>query len=377
VLAAAAGPPNQCSPTVDLAAIVEHKPLLAVSVMEAALRVAPDFKGPPSAAVNAAWNNHNRMVHASVTCFQATAALHCLAQATAETAAAASGASSDSSQLEQKMLSLLVAALKHAQYSAALTRSAGSLDGAVLGSYYNSILLLLECSRVAIRVLGPPVGPELNREQQLLWLQVLGRVLVAAGPLLQQVPQFVSSAGSFFGSDSRFSPFMQFKRCFDAVIFLDATVMVMLGILHQGGAAAAAVEAGSPAAAATPADIARLMQLAVGLQQALKGILSAVKASAATDGVEVEVQPEDVDSWEAAMQQLHAACQAGGLPQQLHSFGVACCAAFPQRGCCGNPACTNLDKFTETSLASQGCSGCNKVRTLQVILSSQMAWTRL
>jgi hypothetical protein len=336
--------------------------LLAAIVMEAALRVAPDFKGPPSAAVHASWNNRDRMVHASITCFQATAALPCLAKATAETAAAAAVASSDSSQLEQKMLGLVVAALKHAQYSAALTRSAASLDAAVLGSYYNSILLLLESSRVAIRNLGPPGGPELNREQQLLWLQVLGRVLVAAGPLLLLVPQFVSSSGGFFGSAGMFLPFRQFKQFMDAVMFLDATALTMLRILYWDGAAAAAVEAGSPAAAATPAGLVRLQQQAEGLQQALKDILSAFQASAATGGAGAEGQ--DACGGEAAMQQLHAACQEGGLPQQLHSFGVACCAAFPQRGCCGNPACINLDKFAETALASQGCSGCDKVRTL-------------
>jgi hypothetical protein len=77
-----------------------------------------------------------------------------------------------------------------------------------------------------------------------------------------------------------------------------------------------------------------------------------------------------------AMQKLHAACQQGGLPQQLHSFGVAYCAAFPQPGCCGNPACTNLDKFTETALASQGCLGCNRVSP-SVLLAVWSCWVGL
>jgi hypothetical protein len=134
-------------------------------------------------------------------------------------------------------------------------------------------------------------------------------------------------------------------------------VTTMQSMLQQGGAAAAAVDAGLPTAAATPEKLTRLLRQAADLQQQLAPIISAFfPPSQAVQGGVVQ----------AAMQQLREACQAGGLPQQLQSFGVACCAAFPQRGCCGNPGCTNLEKFTETALASRGCSGCDKVRNLQI-----------
>lgn len=73
----------------------------------------------------------------------------------------------------------------------------------------------------------------------------------------------------------------------------------------------------------------------------------------------------------AALRQLHADCTTGGLPQQLQQFGMACCAAFPQRGACGNPACTNLERFSEASVAKQGCTGCDKVGACWQLLGSK------
>ena len=227
--------------------------------------------------------------------------------------------------------------------------------------------LLCANSSAAIAMLGPvaevAVGAsKLGRQQQLLLFQVLGRVLVAASQLLQQVPQWVSPGGSFMRVDSAFPAPNQLSEYGGIMSMLGVTVMSMQSMLRQGGAAAAAVEACASAAAATSADITQLMQKAAGLLQQSAPIAQAFCAN--DEGVE----GADV----LAMQRLHAACQAGGLPQVLHSFGVACCAAFPQRGCCGNPACTNLEKFAETALASQGCSGCSKVSLFSVCSSTSM-----
>jgi hypothetical protein len=285
------------------------------------------------------------------------------ATAPAAAAAAAAGASSDTStKLEQKMFCLLVAAVKYSRVCAALTKSAGSVGGAraVLGCYYNSMTLLCASSSAAIAMLGPvaavAVGAsKLSRKQQLLWFHVLGRVLVAASQLLQQVPQWVSPGG-FLRLDPAFPAPNQFSEFAGVTSMLGVTLMSMQSMLQQGGAAAAAVDAGSPAAAATPADITQLLQQAAGLLLQLAPIAQAFCANdEGAEGADV-----------LAMQRLHAACQAGGLPEQLYSFGMACCATFPQRGSCGNPACTSLEKFTETALASQGCSGCNKVRMFVV-----------
>jgi hypothetical protein len=199
----------------------------------------------------------------------------------------------------------------------------------------------------------------LSVEQQLSWFQVLGRGLVAASQLLQQVPQLIATGGGFVHVDDQFPAPSQFTLFAGVAATLGLTVMSMQSMLQQGGAAAAAVEAGLAAAAATPADLARLQQLASGLQ------MQVAPLTRACCSIMPVAQVDEVGT--AAMQELYAACQEGGLPQQLYSFGVACCAAFPQRGCCGNPACTNLDKFTEIALASHGCSGCDKVRILYVI----------
>jgi hypothetical protein len=352
--------------------------MLACSVLEAALHVAPAYRGPPTAS----FSSRQQVDYASSTCFAVGAIMPILAEAAAAKVVpapqqalgsvaaavtaiegpggqqtAAGVISSDSSKLEQRLFCLLVAAVKYVQYTAALSRPSGSPGVLELSSHFNSMLLLCASSSAAYQALrwrqtaaAPMGGSQLSREQQLVWLQVLGRVLVAAGQLLQQVPQFVSADGSCMSTNQ------QLSRYGGKTAMLKIFIMTMQTMLQQGGAAAAAVEAGSPAAAATPADLTRLLQLAAGLQQQLAPVIIAFHSTR---------QAVQGGSVLPATQQLRAACQAGGLPQQLHSFGVACCAAFPQRGCCGNPACTNLDKFTETALASQGCSGCGKVSTLQ------------
>ena len=254
---------------------------------------------------------------------------------------------------------MLMAALKYVQYSAALSTPAGS-PGHLVTSHMNSMLLLCASSTAAYQALGWETQAEIGAaqrsvEQQLMWFQVLGRLLVAAGQLLQQIPQFVSAEGSWASADIAMGS-QQLPRYGKIIAMPRMIVTTMQSMLQQGGAAAAAVDAGLPTAAATPEKLTRLLRQAADLQQQLAPIISAFfPPSQAVQGGGVQ----------AAMQQLRAACQAGGLPQQLQSFGVACCAAFPQHGCCGNPGC-NLEKFTETALASRGCSGCDKVRNLQI-----------
>jgi hypothetical protein len=276
----------------------------------------------------------------------------------------------------------LVAALKYTQASVALQGSAQ----ATMHTFHHALGLLSACSSAAVGILDrcssltisinrmqdaaaaaaakADVQLHIEREQQLLWLDVLGRVLVAASKLLQQFPQRVSASGSFMHADSGFSDIEQFAQYAELMRGVLATTMAYdtFGVLGQGDAAAIAVAAGL-AAAATQEDLARLLQQVTTLQEQVLVVEALFSQSYAHGGQGMQEQlcPASIQ----AMQQLHAACQEGGLPQQLHSFGIAYCAAFPQRGCCGNPACTNLNKFTETALASQGCSGCNKVRALQ------------
>jgi hypothetical protein len=377
-VAAAAESDEPADITVNLEAVAQQNPLLACSVLEAALHVAPDYNGAPGMA--AGFSSSDAMQQARKTCCAAAYALPILAEVTAAVAsqhaaaAAAMGAApaktagqgapgpgSDSSVLQQKLFSLLVAAVKYARFGAALTPATGHLDPAVLGSYYNSIALLGAISNAAFKFLGPGAMAEttfydsliMSMGTPLLWLQALGRVLLAAGQLLQQAPQFVVANGRFVCVDDISAP-QQSSTYSSFTLILGRTVERLHSMLLQGGEAAAAVEAGSPAAAATPVDLARLLQLAADLQQQLDPIAMAFYSSRH----EARAQGSGVS---AAMQQLYTACQEGGLPQKLYGFGVACCAAFPQRGCCGNPACTNLGKFTETALASHGCSGCDKV----------------
>jgi hypothetical protein len=347
-----------------LAAIVEQNPLLAVSVMEAALHVLPSYSGTAAAA--AASSSSDRLQTGSHWCVEAAVALPIMAEATAARAAAATAASranssSDSSKLEQKMFCLLVAAVKYVQVTANLTRSARPHEPEVLRCYFHSTTLLVAITRAAMRVLGDAEdvaagGSQLSAEQQLLWFQVLGRVVIAAGQLLQQTPQFISGGGGLVHVDDMYPAPKLFSLYCGVVATLGLAVMSMQSMLQQGMAAAAAVAAGSPAAAATFNDLAQLQQQADGLQMQVAPLTRAFCMGSQ------EMYGGDVS---AALHELQAACQQGGLPQQLHSFGAACCAAFPTRGCCGNPACTNLDKFSEAALASQGCSGCHKVRTVQ------------
>lgn len=155
-------PDRRHGPTINLAAVVEQNPLLAVSVAESALRVWPAYSGPPAAGAAAALTSCDRMQHASTTSYAAAVALPVLAKviaarvappgycaspqhvassaaaATARAAAcgpqaatapaAAAGASSDTtSKLEQKMFCLLLAAVKYAQVCAARTERLGFL----------------------------------------------------------------------------------------------------------------------------------------------------------------------------------------------------------------------------------------------------------
>ena len=362
---------------------MQQNPLLACSVLEAALHVAPDYK----LTLAADFSSSDGMLQASATCCAAASALPILAEVIADAAsqhadapaaaleallaevtagpgaaaaAAAPGPSSDSSKLEQKFFCLLVAAVKYAMFCATLTPPAGPLEHAVLELYYNSITLLGASINAVFTFLGPEAVVAatfyesllISMDSPLLWLQVLGRVLLAAGQLLQQVPQFVTATGSFVCVDGQCSAVQQSSTYSSFTLMLGRTVERLHSMLLQGGEAAAAAAAGSPAAAANPTNLARLPRLAADLQQQLDPMAMAFYLS------RHDAQGTGVS---AAMQQLYTACQDGGLPQKLYGFGVACCAAFPQRGCCGNPACTNLDKFTETALASQGCSGCNKV----------------
>jgi hypothetical protein len=280
----------------------------------------------------------------------------------------------------------LIAALKYVQASAALQGPAA----AALGPYFNAMALICVCSSAAIRMLGAVGGShhtlgddtmpasarpvaaaavtELRAggDEQLIWLHVMGRLLVAAGQLLQQVPQRVTASGDCVLTDRTRPKHNQFARYVDLLqaLLLSVKALGMLGVLGQGEAAAATAVAAGTAAAATQADITRLQQQATGVRKQVEDIQVMFKQSFdyGVRGMRAQEQATDVK----AMQQLHAACKEGGLPQQLYSFGVAYCAAFPQRGCCGNPACTNLDKFTETALASQGCSGCDRVSVMRV-----------
>jgi hypothetical protein len=280
----------------------------------------------------------------------------------------------------------LIAALKYVQVSAALQGSAA----ATLASYYNAVWLLCACSSAAIKMLGngahltlcndtmPSLSSALHvaaaaasvqlrteRGEQLIWLHVLGRLLVAAGQLLQQVPQYVAASGACALENDAFPELKQFFQCVQVTqaLMLTVTAFGMFGVLGQGEAAATAAPGGI-LVAATQADLAQLLQQATGLQQQVTDVQALFKQSFdySVQGMQAEGRLTRVQ----AMQQLHAACKEGGLPQQLCSFGEAYCAAFPQNGCCGNPACINLEKFTEATLASRGCLGCGKVSVIRL-----------
>ena len=409
-------------PTVNLPVVVEQNPLVACCLVEATLHASTAYSGPPGTDANAAAAAVARLQHASITCFAATLAVPVLTDAVLNTLAAraasaqreaaptavgattAAGAlpaaagqqaaapvvaapyahgSSYCSRLEQKLFCVLVAALKYSQASIALQGP----STAALGPYFNAMALLCVCSSAAIRMLGNVNGPqhtlgddttsasarpvaaaaavvELQARgfEQLIWLDVMGRLLVAAGQLLQQVPQRVTASGDCVLTDRTRPQHNQFARYVDLLqaLLLSVKALGMLGVLGQGEAAAATAVAAGTAAATTQADLSRLQQQATGLRKQVEDIQASFEY-----GVRGMMAQEHAAGVKA-MQQLHAACKEGGLPQQLYSFGVAYCAAFPQRGCCGNPACVNLDKFTETALACQGCSGCDKVSVIRV-----------
>lgn len=138
--------------TADLSSVVQQNPMLACSILEAALHVAPAYHGPPSAV----FNSNYKVNYASNTCFAAAVVMPILAEAAAArlaaapqqatgsaaaataasqaagiqqtaapAAAAAAGISSNCSKLEQKLFCMLMAALKYVQYSAALSTPAG------------------------------------------------------------------------------------------------------------------------------------------------------------------------------------------------------------------------------------------------------------
>jgi hypothetical protein len=218
-------------------------------------------------------------------------------------------------------------------------------------------------SVLPVAAAAPNAQLRTDRAQQLIWLHALGRLLVAAGQLLQQVPQHVTASGNCTVVNDLFPDLKQFMRYVQVMqaLRLTLTAFGMFGVLGQGEEAATAAAGGIPAAA-TQADRARLLQQATSLQQQVTDIHALFKQSfdLSVQGMQAEGRLTRVQ----AMQKLQEACQEGGLPQQLCSFGEAYCAAFPQHGCCGNPVCTSLEKFTETALASQGCSGCGKVSVI-------------
>ena len=294
------------------------------------------------------------------------------------TAAAAAGPAAPhahgSNRAEKKLYCTLVAALKYVQASAALQGPAE----AVMHTFYNATELLCACSSAVTMMLrsrsqltmdihtmpasapaaAVGTGAQLHSElqQQLLWLDVLGRLLVAARQLLQQVPQRVSTSGDLVLESLVLPKAQQFAQYAE---LMQALLMTMAGLGIYGVLRHRAAVPTALLVAATQADCARLLQQARGLQEQVHAITMLFQQSSGYGAEGLQSQQRLAGT--QALRQLRAACQQGGLPQQLHDFGVAYCAAFPQRGCCGNPGCTNLDKLTETALASQGCSGCGKV----------------
>lgn len=50
------------------------------------------------------------------------------------------------------------------------------------------------------------------------------------------------------------------------------------------------------------------------------------------------------------------------LVGKLKSFAEQVCAALPLLGCCGNPACLNTEKRSETVLANGKCGKCPRCK---------------
>jgi hypothetical protein len=385
-------------PSVNLLAVMDQAPLLCSAVAEAVMRTKLAF-------LDIYGGLESRLMHVSNTCGGCGIAVAFLTEATARACAAgrqAPGGSSsaaaggkggkagaaagfDDGPLLQQLSCTLLSGFKLIQ-GTALNGPAGAkmqlyvnrcglFDDVVAAVY--SLLGDVTHSRVHVHWESGPTptavaaaGAPPSTEQQLLGLHLLGRSLLAAQALLQQVP----STGGAFAMVAALVPGMQLHSRVGTVLrLLVVNVMCMRKMLQEGGAAAAAVAAGAAGAAAAPVDLARLLQQAGELEAQLHSIYAAFcpadydaqgnwagrTPQQARDSREASSSP--AHQAEASMSQLQAACQSGGLLQLLHSFGVSCCAAFPQPRCCGNPACTSLEKFSEAGLAKRGCQGCDKV----------------
>lgn len=164
-------------------------------------------------------------------------------------------------------------------------------------------------------------GVPRSTEQQLLGLHLLGRSLLAAQPLLQQVPHQTSASGAFVMATATCLVQTQYKKVAATLRLLIVNVMRMHKILQQDGAAAAAVAAGAAGAAATPADLARLLQQAEELEVQLHSMYAAFcPADYDAQGYWAGRSPQQArDSMpassaqahqvESSMCQLRAACQ--------------------------------------------------------------------
>lgn len=147
--------------TADLSSVVQQNPMLACSILEAALHVAPAYHGPPSAV----FNSNYKVNYASNTCFAAAVVMPILAEAAAArlaaapqqatgsaaaataaskaagiqqaAAPAAAGISSNCSKLEQKLFCMLMAALKYVQCSAALSTPNNNIIITIYNNIYN------------------------------------------------------------------------------------------------------------------------------------------------------------------------------------------------------------------------------------------------
>jgi hypothetical protein len=323
--------------------------------MEAALHVLPESSGrtPAAAAAAAALGaltSSERIERASTLCLHAAAVLPILAEVAAarlapalqhtagsaagtaagkaawvQQAAATTGASaannSDSSKLQQKMFCCFVAGVKYAQFSANLTRSAGPLDAEVLDCYSRSVTLLVTISAAAVKMLGEASAglSQLSAEKQLLWFQVLACWVVDAGQLLQHIPQLVAFGGGLApGQPSLFSGF---------AAAMGLCVMTLQSMLQEDRAAAAAVEAGLPAAAATPEDLARLRLTACRCCWHPSSGPSAVAAQ--TGRVEMWQHPCSTCWQPVRRAACPSSCTALAQAVLQHSLSVAAAATLP------------------------------------------------
>jgi hypothetical protein len=361
-------------PIVDVGALVRPGNLvLCCKIWEAALHSLPltaVAKGGSDNVLLGALTSSIAVVHAVAKAAaqalgggQRTAAAAGASSSLASSSAAgAAGSSQHATLVAPPVFSQMVAALKYAPVCG------GRAGTAAL--FLNRLGVVVSVNSASLRILqthqeaAAPAAAPLPQHQQLVWFHLLGRCLIAAGSLLEQVPMHVPENGECVGTGSR----GQVRILGAALRLLVISASHMHSMLSQGGAAASAVAAGT--AGATPDDLPRLLQQAADLQQQLVSIYRVLNPHAYNEDGGWAVGNNDTlvvvssDQQASAMRNLRAACASGDLLQQLTSFGVACCSAFPQPGVCGNPACLNLDKFSEAALATRGCSGCNKVRLL-------------